>query len=231
MIILIPNTSCKTDEYTFQHSLIQIVWKEKDAKKAIHKCFYIFVDLFSDLLSKWRNLIFWAFDSSNKGLHNHFLSIMFYISQFVKTTISAKLLWTYLASWQFCVPSNDSKTAVSHVFLLERQIELDIEGQRDKFTLKGQLALCIRVPPFWLRPPDDDLDVVFVEAVLPCLRLWSVRKERNNLQSTTTKSFLEENGNLENFSIFCVFILGLKICSYKPFVVFKITHAFTFEKS
>ena len=160
MIILIPNTSCKTDEYTFQHSLIQIVWKEKDAKKAIHKCFYIFVDLFSDLLSKWRNLIF-------------SYQLCFTLVNLSKQLYLPKHLWTYLVSWQFCVPSNDSKTAVSHVFLLERQIELDIEGQRDKFTLKGQLALCIRVPPFWLRPPDDDLDVVFVEAVLPCLRLWS----------------------------------------------------------
>ena len=108
------------------------------------------------------------------------------------TKVYIIISYQYYFSWQFCVPSNDSKTAVSHVFLLERQIELDIEGQRDKFTLKGQLALCIRVPPFWLRPPEDDLDVVFVEAVLPCLRLWSVGKERNNLQSTTTKSFLEK---------------------------------------
>ena len=179
-----------------------------------------------------KKFVFWAFDSSDKGLHNHFFSILcFTLVNLSKQLYLPKHLWTYLVSWQFCVPSNDSKTAVSHVFLLERQIELDIEGQRDKFTLKGQLALCIRVPPFWLRPPDDDLDVVFVEAVLPCLRLWSVGKERNNLQSTTTKSFLEENGNLEKFPIVCVFILGLKIFSYKSFVVIKITYAFNFEKS
>ena len=64
MIILIPNTSCKTDEYTFQHSLIQIVWKEKDAKKDIHKCFYIFVDLFSDLCTNTdlvsKQCMFWT---------------------------------------------------------------------------------------------------------------------------------------------------------------------------
>ena len=92
MIILIPNTSCKTDEYTFQHSLIQIVWKEKDAKKAIHKCFYIFVDLFSDLLSKWRNLIF-------------SYQLCFTLVNLSKQLYLPKHLWTYLISWQFCVPS------------------------------------------------------------------------------------------------------------------------------